>query len=90
MHAAVVRSFAEPPRYEAFPTPEPSGEHQLAVDVLAAGLHPRVRFVAFDGACGTMAERTVIDRRRAAVLREDANVTAIAAACNCSAAVRAR
>jgi len=115
MNAAVVRSFDAPPRYEAFPTPQPSGEHQIVVDVLAAGLHPRVRsgasgshytstrelplipgidgvgrsqegqllyFVAFDGAFGTMAERTVIDRRRAAVLDADADVPAIAAAMN--------
>src|SRR5271154_406301 len=115
MHAAVVRSFDAPPRYEAFPTPQPSGEHELAVEVLAAGLHPRVRsgasgshytstnelplipgvdgvgrsedgrllyFVALDGAFGTMAERTVIDRRRAVVLGDDADVPAIAAAMN--------
>lgn len=103
MHAAVVRSFDVPPRYEMFQTPEPSGEHEIAVDVLAAGLHPRVRsgaagrhytstdalplipgvdgvgrsedgqllyFAASDGAFGTMAERTVIDRRRALVLEK--------------------
>jgi len=114
MHAAVVRSFDQPPRYEAFQAPEPSGEHEIAVDVLAAGLHPRVRsgasgshytssqalplipgidavgsaegqllyFVAFDSAFGTMAERTVIDRRRAALLPADADVPAIAAGMN--------
>jgi NADPH:quinone reductase-like Zn-dependent oxidoreductase len=115
MHAAVVRSFDAPPRYETFQTPEPSGEHEIAVDVLAAGLHPRVRsgasgshytstgtlplipgvdgvgrsddgqllyFVASDGAFGTMAERTVIDRRRAVLLPDDADVSAIAAAMN--------
>ena len=43
MHAAVVRSFDHPPRYETFPTPEPAGEHELLVSVLASGLHPRVR-----------------------------------------------
>jgi NADPH:quinone reductase-like Zn-dependent oxidoreductase len=43
MHAAVVRSFGEPPRYETFDTPQPSGGHEAAVQVLAAGLHPRVR-----------------------------------------------
>ena len=42
MHAAVVRSFDNPPRYEEFATPEPTGG-QVLVDVLAAGLHPRVR-----------------------------------------------
>jgi NADPH:quinone reductase-like Zn-dependent oxidoreductase len=115
MHAAVVRSFDLPPRYEMFQTPEPSGEHEIAVDVLAVGLHPRVRsgasgshytstdalplipgvdgvgrsedgqllyFAASDGAFGTMAERTVIDRRRALVLDDDADVPAIAAAMN--------
>jgi len=115
MHAAVVRSFDMPPRYETFPAPEPGGEHEIAVDVLAAGLHPRVRsgasgshytstqelplipgvdgvgraadgqllyFVALDSAFGTMAERTVIDRRRAIPLPADADVPAIAAAMN--------
>lgn len=43
MNAAVVRTFDTPPKYEAFPTPTPSGEHQMLVDVIAAGLHPRVR-----------------------------------------------
>ena len=115
MHAAVVRSFDMPPRYETFQTPEPSGEHEIAVDVLAAGLHPRVRsgasgshytstealplipgvdgvgrcadgqllyFVALDSAFGTMAERTVIDRRRAVPLPADADVPAVAAGMN--------
>ena len=49
MHAAVVRSFDRPPRYEEFPAPQPRGEHELLVDVLAAGLHPRVR----SGAAGS-------------------------------------
>lgn len=115
MHAAVVRTYAEPPRYEEFRTPEPDGEHEIAVEVLAAGLHPRVRsgasgshysgaaalplvpgidgvgrsedgrllyFVSLDGPFGTMAERTVIDRRRAVALPDDADVAAIAAAMN--------
>ena len=43
MHAAVVRSFDHPPRYEAFDTPEPAGPDEALVDVLAVGLHPRVR-----------------------------------------------
>jgi NADPH:quinone reductase-like Zn-dependent oxidoreductase len=43
VHAAVVRSFSTPPRYETFDTPQPSGDHQVMVRVLAAGLHPRVR-----------------------------------------------
>jgi NADPH:quinone reductase-like Zn-dependent oxidoreductase len=43
MHAAVVRSFDHPPRYESYPTPTPGGPDQTLVDVLAVGLHPRVR-----------------------------------------------
>ncbi|MGB7051731.1 MAG: zinc-binding alcohol dehydrogenase family protein [Acidimicrobiales bacterium] len=43
MHAAVVRSFDHPPRYETFDTPEPDTADEALVDVLAVGLHPRVR-----------------------------------------------
>jgi NADPH:quinone reductase-like Zn-dependent oxidoreductase len=43
MHAAVVRSFDHPPRYETFERPEPNGPDEALVDVLAVGLHPRVR-----------------------------------------------
>jgi NADPH:quinone reductase-like Zn-dependent oxidoreductase len=43
MHAAVVRSFDQAPRYELFDTPEPAGPDESLVDVLAVGLHPRVR-----------------------------------------------
>jgi NADPH:quinone reductase-like Zn-dependent oxidoreductase len=46
MHAAVVHSFDTPPRFDAFPDPTASGEHEVLVDVLAAGLHPRVRSAA--------------------------------------------
>ncbi len=48
MHAAVVHSFDQSPRYEGFATPEPA-DGQVVVDMLAAGLHPRVR----SGANGT-------------------------------------
>lgn len=40
--AAVVTSFDEPPRYSPFELPEPRDGDEL-VDVLAVGLHPRVR-----------------------------------------------
>jgi len=43
MHAAVVTSFDEPPHYQQFERPTPSTEDQAMVDVLAVGLHPRVR-----------------------------------------------
>jgi len=42
MNAAVVTSFDEPPRYQPFQVPVPADGEVLA-DVLAAGLHPRVR-----------------------------------------------
>ncbi|WP_432824317.1 quinone oxidoreductase family protein [Dactylosporangium sp. CA-092794] len=115
MHAAVVRSFGTPPRYESFPAPEPAADHEILVDVLAVGLHPRVRssadgshytsdgtlplvpgidavgrtaagdllyFVAPDTAIGTMAERAVVDRRRAVPLPHDTDPVAVAAAMN--------
>jgi len=43
MKAAVVRSFSAPPRYENFDLPPSNGASDVIVDVLAAGLHPRVR-----------------------------------------------
>lgn len=115
MHAAVVHSFSSPPRYATVPAPVATGEHEVLVDVLAAGLHPRVRsaadgshytsdgtlpmvpgidavgrttdgellyFVADDSAPGTMAERTVVDRRRAITLPPGTDPAAVAAAMN--------
>jgi diguanylate cyclase (GGDEF)-like protein len=41
--AAVVSSFDHPPRYEAFDLPSPANDDEVVVDVLAVGLHPRVR-----------------------------------------------
>lgn len=43
MYAAIVRSFDSGPKYEKVDAPVPSGEHEALVDVLAAGLHLRVR-----------------------------------------------
>ena len=43
MKAAVVTTFDSVPRYQDFPTPVAAGEHELPVEVVAAGLHPRVR-----------------------------------------------
>jgi NADPH:quinone reductase-like Zn-dependent oxidoreductase len=115
MKAAVVSSFDHPPRYEDFPDPVAAGEHEVVVEVLAAGLHPRVRsgasgthyssegelpmvpgvdavgrlpegglvyFVALDGPAGTMAERALVDTRRAVELPADSDPVAIAAAMN--------
>ncbi|MGF7235687.1 MAG: quinone oxidoreductase family protein [Frankia sp.] len=115
MHAAVVRAFGTAPRFDTFPTPTASGEHEILVDVVAAGLHPRVRsaadgshytsdgtlplipgidavgrtpegellyFVAPDTALGTMAEKAVVDRRRAITLPSGTDAAAVAAAMN--------
>ena len=43
MKAAVVTSFDAAPRYEEFPAPAPAGDDEMVIDVIAAGLHPRVR-----------------------------------------------
>jgi NADPH:quinone reductase-like Zn-dependent oxidoreductase len=43
MKAAVVTDFSQPPRYQEFRDPVAKGEGELVVEVLAAGLHPRVR-----------------------------------------------
>jgi hypothetical protein len=43
MHAAVVTSFGSPPHYQQFDVPKPTTEHEILVDVLAVGLHPRTR-----------------------------------------------
>lgn len=43
MKAAVVETFDAPPRYGEFAEPRVEGEHEMLVDVLAAGLHHRVR-----------------------------------------------
>jgi NADPH:quinone reductase-like Zn-dependent oxidoreductase len=41
--AAVVSSFDTPPRYDDFPVPIATGDDGMLVEVIAAGLHPRVR-----------------------------------------------
>jgi len=43
MNAAVVTAFDEPPHYGQFEVPRPSAGDEALVDVLAVGLHPRVR-----------------------------------------------
>ncbi|MFC0038148.1 quinone oxidoreductase family protein [Actinomadura rayongensis] len=43
MHAAIVHAFGSPPRYGTVPEPVADGADEVLVDVLAAGLHPRVR-----------------------------------------------
>jgi NADPH:quinone reductase-like Zn-dependent oxidoreductase len=43
MNAAVVTSFGEPPHYQQFEIPQPASGNEVVVDVLAVGLHPRVR-----------------------------------------------
>ena len=43
MKAALVSSFDRPPALADLPSPVAKREHELVVEVLAAGLHPRVR-----------------------------------------------
>jgi NADPH:quinone reductase-like Zn-dependent oxidoreductase len=43
MKAAVVTAYDTPPKYLDFADPVAHGEDEVVVDVLAAGLHPRVR-----------------------------------------------
>lgn len=43
MRAAVVTEFGTPPRCQDFPEPQPTSKDEIVVDVVAAGLHPRVR-----------------------------------------------
>jgi len=43
MYAAVVTSFDAPPSYREFPTPTPQEPNEVLVDVVASGLHRRVR-----------------------------------------------
>jgi NADPH:quinone reductase-like Zn-dependent oxidoreductase len=115
MFSAVVNAFDQPPRYQEFDRPTPSGPHDVRVDVLGAGLHPRVRsqadgshytstdelplvpgidgvgrlpdgqlvyFILPDTVMGSMAEQTVIDRRRSIALPAGADPLRIAAAMN--------
>jgi NADPH:quinone reductase-like Zn-dependent oxidoreductase len=115
MNAAVVTSFDEPPHYLTFATPQPASEDETLVDVLAVGLHPRVRtgargghytssgtlpmipgvdgvgrrsdgglvyFAADDDVLGTMADRAVVDARRAIELPAGVDVAKVAAAMN--------
>lgn len=43
MHAAVVSSFDHPPTYRVVDAPVATGPHEVVVDVVGSGLHPRVR-----------------------------------------------
>src|SRR5277367_3253491 len=43
MYAAVVTTFDAPPSYQEFPTPTPKDSDEVLVDVVASGLHRRVR-----------------------------------------------
>jgi NADPH:quinone reductase-like Zn-dependent oxidoreductase len=114
MNAAVVTSFDQPPHYQPFEIPRPTAGEDL-VDVLAVGLHPRVRsgaagahytstgtlpmipgidgigqrpdgkriyFVADDHVLGTMADKALVDARRAIELPDDVDAATVAATMN--------
>ncbi|MCU1407512.1 MAG: putative zinc-binding dehydrogenase [Glaciihabitans sp.] len=115
MRAAVVTRFDESPRFADFPLPSELAPGEEIVNVVAAGLHPRVRsqadgshytsreelplvpgidgvartadgelryFILPDTNLGSMAEQTIIDRRRSVVLPPGADPIQIAAAMN--------
>ena len=97
MNAAVVTSFAEPPHYQPFEVPQPNAADEFIVDVLAVGLHPRVRSGAAGAhytssgtlpmipgvdAVGTMADKALASARRSIELPGDADVAKVAAAMN--------
>lgn len=115
MKAAVVTTFDSAPRWAEFAEAAPTRPTEEVVEVLAAGLHPRVRsqasgshytstdelplvpgvdgvgrradgsllyFVLGDGPLGSMAERTVVDLRRAVPLPTGVDPVLIAAAMN--------
>ncbi|MCU1405449.1 MAG: putative zinc-containing alcohol dehydrogenase (Oxidoreductase), partial [Glaciihabitans sp.] len=115
MKAAVVTRFDEAPRFTEFSLPAELGPYEEIVDVVAAGLHPRVRsqadgshytstnelplvpgidgvgrtaegelryFILPDTALGSMAEQTIIDRRRSVALPLGADPVQVAAAMN--------
>ncbi len=60
MKAAVVSSFGTAPRYGEFSAPAAAGDDTV-IDVIAAGLHPRVRSQA-DGSHYTRMVAVVTDR----------------------------
>ncbi|HEY0186196.1 MAG TPA: zinc-binding alcohol dehydrogenase family protein [Cellulomonas sp.] len=43
MKAALVTELGRPPRYTEIEPPAPTGPHQVLAELVAAGLHPRVR-----------------------------------------------
>jgi len=43
VYAAVVTAFDTPPAYREFPRPVPQSSDEILIDVVASGLHPRVR-----------------------------------------------
>jgi NADPH:quinone reductase-like Zn-dependent oxidoreductase len=115
MNAAVVTSFDDPPHYQSFECPLPTSDDELLVDVLAVGLHPRVRsgaagahytssgklpmipgvdavgrrpdgkriyFVTTEDDMGTMAEKAIVDVRRAVELPDGVEAEKVAASMN--------
>jgi NADPH:quinone reductase-like Zn-dependent oxidoreductase len=56
MRAAVVTSFGSPPTCVEIPAPTATSDTEIVVDVVAAGLHPRVRSQA-DGSHYTSSEQ---------------------------------
>jgi NADPH:quinone reductase-like Zn-dependent oxidoreductase len=79
MNAAVVTSFAEPPHYQTFDVPTTSDPDEALVQVLAAGLHPRVRSGAGGRHYTSTGELPMIPGVDAVARREDGTVIYFAA-----------
>ncbi|MCA2216763.1 zinc-binding alcohol dehydrogenase family protein [Jidongwangia harbinensis] len=58
MKAAVVTAYGTAPQYREFAEPRPANSDEILVEVLAAGLHPRVRMQA-DGSHYTSSPETL-------------------------------
>ena len=69
MHAAVVRSFDHPPRYESYPTPEPGG-----VEVSEQAVAVILRYAA-DSAGGVRARRCRV--RKTGVDKDGASIVEV-------------
>jgi NADPH:quinone reductase-like Zn-dependent oxidoreductase len=73
IHAAVVETFGEPPRYTTIPAPQ-AGEGMELVEVLAVGIHPATRGIAAGTHYTNAAEPPIIAGIDAVVRRADGSL----------------
>ena len=74
MKAAVVHDFSRPPRYQDCHEPVATGTNEVVVEVLAAGLHPRVRSQAGGSHYTSTGELPLIPGIDAVVRDPDGNI----------------